>query len=142
MLAEKPSLAKYLVSSNPITVNKAEIAKLFQLSETYFWEFYSTYPIKVPNGKGGSRVLRTERSETKLAEDMKVKYERIIKTLEAHKYVMRCLHADLDARKRSNTLQYLPAIEAYINGRDWEKAETLLDSANAVRPLSYGQDLI
>lgn len=135
-------ISDYLVA--PGIVNRAKLRQLFNLSDSYFWEFYSAYPIKVPNGNGGYRMLRTLRNDTKMAKDMKKKYESRVKTSEQHAHVMRCLDAELIHRGKTNALMYLPAMEAYINGEQWEKAESYLETQNRAMKGSsnYGQDLL
>jgi hypothetical protein len=145
MLKEDTDINKYLLSKSPVVINRSAVAKLFNLNTDYFWEFFSEYPLKVPADGGGYRSLKTQRIDTKLAKDMKKKYESRVKTLEAHNHVMRCLKADMEQRKRSGSLKYMPAIEAYINGQNWEKAEHLLETINIQSSNSkekYGEELL
>ena len=138
--------SKYAVSTEPFVLNKKALRELFQISDSYFWEFYAEFPLKVPGRNGGYRMLKTQREDTQLAKEMKKKYLSKVKTYEHHQHVMRCLKADMDHRKRGNSMQFFPAIEAYINGADWEKAEHLLELGNSVnasrKDPGYGEGLL
>jgi hypothetical protein len=86
-----------------------------------FWEFYSSYPIKV-----GSRVLRSAGPDSKLAQKHEKKYIRAVKTVKEHELAVRCLNAFVDSQKASGKLAYLPQMERILNNNMWETWEPLL----------------
>jgi len=92
--------------------------QLFEVktSDSLFFEFFSSYPIKVPNGTGGYRVLRTKDTDTKQALELKRKYLDIVKKPGEHEKIMRTLPVYV-----KNAHPYLVGIEVFLNQRTWEK---------------------
>jgi len=104
--------------------------ELFETSnlEEKWLEFLGTYPLKVSNGKGGNRVLKTANPDAKINQKVKSKYYSIIKDKpDLHVYIMQLLNVELSERKKSNDLQYMQNIETYINQQSFEKYAYLLD---------------
>lgn len=108
--------------------------KSYELFETSpddrLWsEFFSTYPMKVPDGKGGYRPLRPKSVDAKESQDCKRKYLKIIKGRgDLHQHIIKILNAEMNERKARNTFQYMHQLEVYLNGKKWEKYEFLLDN--------------
>lgn len=92
--------------------------KLFEIkpSDSLFLEFFTSYPIKVPNGKGGYRALRTKDTESKEAKNIKEKYFKIIKKPGEHEKILKGLKAYV-----KNEFPYLVGIEVFLNAAKWEK---------------------
>jgi hypothetical protein len=89
------------------------------IKEQQFMEFFNTYPMKVPNGKGGYRPLRPASVDTKLGKDIKRRYDKLIVSKETtHDELMSALEAYL-ANQR-NAMQYFIGIEVFLNG-EWAK---------------------
>lgn len=95
--------------------------ELFQEDDlnTKFLEFYGAFPIKVPGRNGDYRVLRAKDHNSKLAQDIKTKYIKLIKKPGMHQIIMQGLLNQLKVQK--NSLQYLQNIDTWINQRTWEK---------------------
>lgn len=87
-----------------------------------FEELWVTYPMKVPNGKGGTRPLRASTLDSKDAETCGTKYKKIIRnTPGLHEKIMQSLNLELEERAKSNTMQYMHLLEVWLNKRAWER---------------------
>ena len=115
-----------------IIVDNVKTLKLFGVDggDENFYKFFSTYPQKVPSRAGGYRALRPVNVESISANNLKKKYFiKVGKKLEEQIKVQNILEADMEAKRLSGDLKYMPAMEAYLNGFQWEKAEYLLEQA-------------
>ena len=102
---------------------------LFELdSEERCWiELFLAFPMKVDSRTGGSRPLRASNLDAKSNELPKKKYLSIIKNKpELHKHIIKVLEAEVEMRRNSSTLQFMNALEVWINQKNWEKYEYLL----------------
>ena len=125
-----------------LILSRDKTSKLFGYDESLFWELFGTYPIKVSNGNGGTRALRPTTHKSALTKKMKKKYEKKVKSVAVHKHIMRCLHAELWMRRKSNSLQYMQQLDVYLNQESWYNYEYLLEMSNEQKTNTYGQDLI
>ena len=140
----------YILSCDPnnpltcITIARDKVRKLLGVEESYFTELFNTYPIKVSNGKS-LRILRPTSLSAKAATVCKEKYDRYTKgNVLKHKHVMECLAKELDTRRRGGNLQFMHALETYINKNAWDAYEGLLDDNTIIKSADtkYGEDLI
>jgi len=82
--------------------------------EAKFLEFWTSYPIRTPTGRG----LRDSSSDTKQAGVCKAKYEKVLKkNPNIHKSVMKGLTEYLKVSDK----RFLVAIEVFINQEMWNK---------------------
>ena len=103
--------------------------ELFEISEPdKCWiELFLAFPMKVEGRTGGSRPLRASSLDAKSNELPKKKYLTIIKNKpELHKHIIKVLEAEVEMRRNSSTLQFMNALEVWINQKNWEKYEYLL----------------
>lgn len=103
--------------------------KLFEVpdKEKMWAEFFCTFPMKVPGRNGGSRPLRAEGLDTQFAKKVKAKYFSFIeKRPEMHRTIMDSLEAEMEMRRTSSSFQYMHAMEAWLNAREWEKYSYLV----------------
>lgn len=140
----------YILSCDPqnpltcITIARDKVRKLVGIEESYFTELFNTYPLKVSDGRA-VRVLRPSSLSAKAAKVCKEKYDRYIKgNLIKHKHVLDCLEKELQTRRRGGNMQYMHALETYINKNAWDAYEGLLDANTTIKhqDTKYGQDLI
>jgi hypothetical protein len=139
----------YILTCDPqqpltcITIARDKVRKLFGIEESYFTELFERYPIKVYNGRT-VRVLRSTTLSSKGAQNCKAKYDRVVKgNLQKHKFIMDCLNKEIETRTRGGNLQYMHALETYLNKNAWDAYESLLDSNNNVSSdTKYGEGLI
>lgn len=104
--------------------------------ELSFLEFFNSFPIKVPSDNGGSRPLRPKSSEAESAKDIRKKYLAIIKDRpELHKHILKVLDAELDMRRKSNSMKFMNGIVVWLNQRLFEKYEYLLDDLESNKEL-------
>jgi hypothetical protein len=136
-------------SGNDFVLNRSKVMELFDASEKdLFWEFFSTYPIKVPavRGKGSWRPLRPSSPDAKLTQACKVKYDSIVNNRqEVHKNIMKCLIAELNERKKANSMSFMQELTVYLNQRTWEKYESIADENETLTTEDnqrYGEGLI
>jgi len=82
-----------------------------------FIEFYSSYPLFVPNGHGGKRYLRDSSSDTKQALICKKKYLDIIKKSPTlHTQILKATEIYV-----KNESPFIKGVEVYINQQAWNK---------------------
>jgi hypothetical protein len=120
--------------SQSVILSKGKMALLFQQGEIeYFWELFSTYPIKVSgNNRGGTRILRPSSHDAKETKACKKKYEAYLgKDGKArHEHVMKCLDAELNLRRKDNSLGYMKNLVTYLNQQSWFSYEALIEAHN------------
>lgn len=90
-----------------------------EAKDKQFLEFWNTYPMKVPDGSGGYRILRSKSIETTLGKTVYKKYMKVISSPGEHNRVIKGLNIQLQVQRAK--LQFLQNIETYINQRTWEK---------------------
>ena len=143
-LSDKGYILNYaedtLVSN--LIISREKTSKLFGYDDSFFWELFGTYPIKVSNGKGGTRALRPTSLKASLTKKMKKKYEKKVKTKAVHDHIMRCLRAEMWMRRKSQQLQFMQQLDVYLNQESWFNYEYLLEMSNEQKTNDYGQDLI
>lgn len=149
---EQRGYVKYLGDDGDLSnVSLREGAiKLFEVSnEDSMWsEFFTTFPLKVPDNKGGSRPLRSGNLETEFAKRVKPKYLGIISGKpELHKAIMASLLAEMDMRRASSSFAYMNAMEAWLNQKNWEKYAYLIDEqknndSRGEQEVGHGQRLV
>jgi hypothetical protein len=143
-LSDKGYILNYaedtLVSN--LIISREKTSKLFGYDDSFFWELFGTYPIKVSNGKGGTRALRPTSLKSSLTKKMKKKYEKKVKTKAVHDHIMRCLRAEMWMRRKSQQLQFMQQLDVYLNQESWFNYEYLLEMSNEQKTNDYGQDLI
>ena len=143
-LSDKGYILNYaedtLVSN--LIISREKTSKLFGYDDSFFWELFGTYPIKVSNGKGGTRALRPTSLKAALTKKMKKKYEKKVKTKAVHDHIMRCLRAEMWMRRKSQQLQFMQQLDVYLNQESWFNYEYLLEMSNEQKTNDYGQDLI
>tara|TARA_R110002020_G_scaffold208452_6_gene414206 strand:- start:15653 stop:16291 length:639 start_codon:yes stop_codon:yes gene_type:complete len=129
-----------------IVLNNAEVKKLFGIQDSYFWELFSTYPIKVVNKTGGARSLRPLSLTAKETLTCKKKYENYLGKRTAknrHEHVMKCLKAELFSRVKGGSMAFMHELLTYINKQAWSKYEYLLELSNQTsKAQKYGEELI
>lgn len=91
-------------------------------------EFLGTFPIKVPSQNGGSRPLKVASPDSKANDKPKAKYLALIKNKpQMHEHIMSVLKAEMKMRKDSSNLQYMNALEAWLNQANYDKYSYLLE---------------
>ena len=77
---------------------------------------------------GGTRPLRPVTLEAESSKRIKKKYLTIVASDPTlHKRIISILNAEIEMRKNSNSLPYMHAMDVWLNQRDWEKYEYLLN---------------
>lgn len=87
-----------------------------------FYEFFGTYPLKVPNDSGGYRPLRPKEITAKQSVELKKLYVNIIKKEPGlHSKIMTGLNNYLKTYKHK--LTYLVSIDKFVKEHMWELYE-------------------
>lgn len=109
---------EYIKITDTEVVLREKGKQLFEAktSDSLFFEFFSSYPLKVPNGSGGYRVLRTKDTESKEALEVKKKYLAIIKKPGEHEKIIKTLPIYI-----KNAFPYIVGITVFLNNKTWEK---------------------
>ena len=125
----------YLISWDPlkgvnsIILDNKKTKDLIGLEDSFFWELFSTYPIKVASKGGGARSLRPLSLTAKETLDCKKKYEKYLGKRTAkqkHEHVMKCLNAEL-----------------WVSNREEHNVLYLIDISNqSAKTERYGEGLI
>jgi len=85
-----------------------------------FAELYSMYPIKVPDGRGGYRILRAKNTDSSDAKVAKEKFNKLCKSNPTLADTMiKGLEKQLETTRGS--LQYLQQFNVWLNQRTYEK---------------------
>lgn len=90
--------------------------------EQMWIEFLGKFPMKVPNGAGGTRPLKINNPDSKGNEKIKKKYINLIKNNPSlHKQIIEVLEAEVKMRRDSNQLQFMNAMDAWLNQANYDK---------------------
>jgi hypothetical protein len=87
----------------------------------WFYELFDLYPQKVTDKYGGIRILRPATYNNKSVKSLMDKYLSSVKTLERHKYVIKCLNNEIASRQKSDSSGFFQALDTYINQQSWDK---------------------
>ncbi|HBY70217.1 MAG TPA: hypothetical protein DEG69_22150 [Flavobacteriaceae bacterium] len=143
-LSDKGYILNYaedtLVSN--LIISREKTSKLFGYDDSFFWELFGTYPIKVSNGNGGTRALRPTSLKSALTKKMKKKYEKKVKNKAVHDHIMKCLQAEMWMRRKSQQLQFMQQLDVYLNQESWFNYEYLLEMDNEQKTTNYGEKFI
>lgn len=97
---------------------------LFVTGDEIFNKIFTHFPIKTPSG----RPLSATGLDTKQAEEMKKKWKKIFKNdIAGERKALAVLDAEIEFRKKNNKMEFMHNIEAWINQRDFEKHEFMLE---------------
>lgn len=112
--------------------------------EKYWVEFWSAFPMKVPKRGGGSRPLRASSLDAKDSQVCRKKYLTIIKGKpHLHEHIIKVLNAEVEMKRPIGDLQFMNAMEPWLNQRMWEKYEYLLEDKKKQEGIvGYGGKLI
>jgi len=111
--------------------------------EAMWYELVSIFPHKVPNGTGGYRPLRALDPDAKSNEKAKKKYLKIVKNnLSLHNHIIKVLSEEIKYRKSTTQFLFMHNLETWINQRDWEKFEFLLEEPEEDQRTNYGEQLV
>jgi len=102
---------------------------LFRVEDLKFKEFYEMYPQKVPDGMDGYRPVSTNDPESKSAQRTRVIWERIVKEDPSlADKMLKGLEIELEKKRLSGSMMYLPNIDSWLNAHSWEKWLDMADS--------------
>ncbi|NJO63979.1 MAG: hypothetical protein HC836_39120 [Richelia sp. RM2_1_2] len=129
-------LKGYLIE-NSHELKLTEKVRAFDLDLEQAWtEFKNTYPSRTPDN---SRNLRSGLS---VAKDKYCKYLRSNTAI--HEDIIKSLQREIQHRKQTNTLKFMPAVSTYVNQKLWEdyldSDEQLDTSTNLVGSLIIDTD--
>jgi hypothetical protein len=127
-----------------LSVSRKAIAGVLGLGESYFWEFFSRYPMKVNTKKSGVRILHPPDPESKEAQEMKRKYEKVINTKAAHEHVIKCLETELSVRRTGEGFDYMLSMKSYIEQQAWDRYAYHVDKQTPItgdEEHRYGEQL-
>lgn len=133
----------YIVGSGKsLIIERKKCNELFGLSDDDdFWEFYSTFPLKVGMG-GSTRALRAQDPKSKNAKEARSKYKARVKSKAAHRHVMACLEAEIAQKKQAGNLVYMQNIITWLNQETWQLSEYLLKHEQPKVIQKHGEGLI
>lgn len=96
--------------------------------DSLFEEFYKIFPHKVPNGSGGFRPVSTLDIEGVSAKTTRGIWDKMTKNKpHLQEKIIANLKKELEYRKQSNSLMYLPNIDTWLRNASWEKWEDIPD---------------
>jgi hypothetical protein len=102
--------------------------------DAMFAELVGEYPFKVGN-VGQQRVLRAHDPKAKANDTARNRYKKAVGTdVVLHRKAIAALHVQLESMR--SKLQYMPALEVWINKREWEKWEDMEQSEDGAVGIS------
>ena len=104
-----------------------------------FEEMFSIFPTKVQRPDGAIAFLRRDK---RLCKDL---YYIITKdNRPKHEHIMTCLRAELEHRKKTNSMQYMKTLQKWLSGKEWENYEDLVADGSYInkRANDYGAQLM
>lgn len=120
---------------------RTRFLEMFETKDSMFLEFWNTYPMKVPDGRGSTRILRPVNPESSIGKKCRDKYNSIIKgNPEKHKEIMACL--DRQLKEERHKLQYLQQTQVWLNQRTYEKYLGLIDEIKEESDGGYGETFV
>lgn len=119
----------YLKITRDGPVLRAKADKLFSVvSEDYFTKWLTIYPIKVENGRGGTRALSPNTENTVIGKVLRKKWTTLFKNnTDAQKQAVLVLELQLAEMKRSGDLMYMVEARRWLNEGFFEKYEYLIE---------------
>jgi predicted aspartyl protease len=128
-LIEKELIISSLFDSSGYALSDKATKLFFNPSDELFNEFYAIYPTKVSTGLQGFRSVSNKDVNTSGANKTKSTWKTItLGNIELQKKIIACLKVELNNRELSGSLAYLPNIDNWLIGKNWEKWEDLPDS--------------
>ena len=101
--------------------------ELFESSDEFFDEFISVFPTRVKTPTGETRILSPAGINTAVGFKLLKKWKGITNSNpEVQKHILDCLKAELELRKKTNTVQWMRNAETWLNKCTWEDYEYLL----------------
>lgn len=92
-----------------------------------FYKFLATFPVKTPTG----RYLSPVGTEGLAVKKLKKKWEGLFKNKNnLERKAIEVLEAEIKWRKNSGKMEFMQAMEAWLNGTNYEKYEYLLELSN------------
>jgi hypothetical protein len=102
--------------------------ELFEPKGGIFEEFLQTFPTRVNDQTGRSRVLSPVDAKSLSGEKMKKKWYSITKNkIELEEHILSCLKQEVVLRKKEGSLFYMRNIETWLNKATWEDYQYLLE---------------
>ena len=100
---------------------------IFTTPKTNFETFFTIFPQKVPNNKGGDRLLRASSIYSKNGSEAYRKWKQYTAGSEnKEKHLTDCLKAEVMLRTKQGDLPYMNNIITWFNQKKWEFYEYLL----------------
>lgn len=115
------------IGSNGIFIRE-EGLKLFEdKRDKYYQKFFDLFPKKVPNTRGGSRILSPVDIGSHISQEAYKKWRVLTKNdVELKEKIIACLNIEIETRKKSGDLAYMHNIVTWLNQRNWQMYEDKL----------------
>jgi len=122
----------FIKLTNKGIILRARAQKLFTVVDTnLFKKWLETYPIKVSNGRGGTRAISPKDESTILGKALKKKWNTLFKKdIKAQKKAILVLELEIADRTRSDSMQYMCEATKWLNQGFFEKNEYLIEEFN------------
>jgi hypothetical protein len=116
------------LTSNGIVL-RARAEKLFTVANAnLFKKWLDIYPIKVSNGRGGTRAISPKDEGTILGKSLKKKWNSLFKKdIKAQEKAILVLELEIADRTRSDSLQFMCEATKWLNQGFFEKNEYLIE---------------
>lgn len=107
-----------------------------------FDELFGNFPAKVRGPNGQHRPLRAKSEGTKDYRVCRDKYIKILKEGYSHDRIMKALKAELEEKRRSDSMGYMKALVHWLNARQFEMYEHLIEEEEKKEESNYGRSII
>jgi hypothetical protein len=110
-------------------VLRARSNKLFSItSDDLFKKWLGTYPVKVSNGRGGTRAISPKDESTIVGKTLKKKWNTLFKKdIKAQEKAILVLELEIAEKTRSGEMQYMVEATKWLNQGYFEKYDYLAE---------------
>jgi len=114
--------------------------ELFEPSNNNYERFITTFPTRVKNQLGETRILSPASIEAQAAKKIYKKWKTVTKGKDSYqKHIIRCLEAEIKFRENTGNLYWMRNIETWLENFTWEDYEYLLDEEEQVNLSRKGE---
>lgn len=114
--------------------------EIFEPTNNNYERFITTFPTRVKNPSGETRVLSPASISSQSAKKLYRKWKTVTKGKNSYQqHIIRCLEEEVKYRERMNSLYWMRNIETWLDNFTWEDYEYLLDEKEEQIPGRKGE---
>lgn len=117
-----------------------EFTRSMTFANDPFKEFYDTYPVKVLRKNGTYDYLRVDHKRCD-----KIYANIIVGNPEKHRFIMRCLKAEIDYRTQHNEMSFMKRMLTWLTSEAWTTFADMIEddhnSTTGAKTAAYGTNI-